>query len=79
MDDTKVISGAISIGIVIIGWFIKNLINGVIQEVKDLELKVNSNIIKIEVLSSNHLNLDKKIDNIFEEIKGLRNDIKEKK
>ena len=71
MEEAHLISIAAALAVTIIGYFIK----GLIQEVKDLEVKVNSNTIKIEVLSSNHLNLDKKIDSIFDEIKGLRNDI----
>ena len=47
-----------------------------LQEIKDLERAVNSNSTKIEVLSNNHNNIEKKIDSIFEAIKDLSTDIK---
>ena len=73
MEETHLISSGATLAVFIIGYFIRSLIN----DLKDMEVKVNSNSTKIEVLSSNHANLDKKIDSIFEAIKGLSQDIKD--
>ena len=84
MEDTHLITAGGALAIAIIGYFIKGLINqsrlnheSAMSEIKTLETKVNTNTTKIEVLGSNHANLDKKIDSIFEAIKGLSQDIKD--
>ena len=73
MEETHLISSGATLAVVVIGYFIRSLIS----DLKEMEIKVNTNSTKIEVLSSNHTNLDKKIDSIFEAIKGLSQDIKD--
>jgi len=73
MEETHLISSGATLAVVVIGYFIRSLIS----DLKEMEIKVNTNSTKIEVLSSNHANLDKKIDSIFEAIKGLSQDIKD--
>jgi len=69
--------------IIVIGYFIKKVISNseanhftALNEIKELETKVNTNTTKIEVLSANHSNIEKKIDNIFEALKDISTDIK---
>lgn len=72
MDDKQILIIAAGLAVSIIGYFIKNLIT----ELKDIENKVNDNTTKIEVLSSNHNDLGRHLDRIFDAIDELRNDIK---
>ena len=84
MEETHLITAGGALAVAIIGYFVKGVINQssinhelAMSELKTLEAKVNTNTTKIEVLGSNHANLDKKIDSIFEAIKGLSQDIKD--
>ncbi len=79
MQDSTLITAGSALAVGIIGWFLKGMINDFKFELKALEDKVNTNSTRIEVLSSNHANIEKNIDGIFNEIKLLRQDIKEKK
>jgi len=80
VDPTSGIGG---LAILVISFFIRKTMSEseakhqlALQEIKDLEKLVNSNSTRIEVLSNNHNNIEKKIDSIFEAIKDISIDIK---